>query len=140
MKRSARWRGGSALVLGALLGFSLSRIGFTSYDELHKMFVFADLRLVLVFAGAVGLSAIAYRLLPLGRAIPTRRIDRSTIVGSILFGLGWALSGACPGAALAQLGEGKLFALFTLAGIVSGTLAYGPVNGRLLRWATDSCG
>jgi len=140
MIESPRFRRATTVLLGALLGFSLSRIGFTNYDELHKMFVFSDLRLLMVFAGAVGLSAIAYRLHPLGRAIPARGVDRSTVIGSIIFGLGWALSGACPGAALAQLGEGKLFAVFTLAGIVSGTLAYGPLNGRLLRWGTSSCG
>jgi uncharacterized membrane protein YedE/YeeE len=129
-----------AAFLGAVLGFSLSRIGFTSYDELHRMFVFDDLRLVLVFAVAVALCAIGFRLVPGGRAIPPRAIDRSVVTGGVLFGLGWVLCGACPGAAFAQLGEGKLYALVTLAGIGLGTLAHRPINARVLKWEAASCG
>jgi uncharacterized membrane protein YedE/YeeE len=137
---SARVRGMLALGLGALFGFSLSRIGFTSYDELHKMFVFSDLRLLFVFMGAVVISAIGTRLVPIGRAIPARPIQKSVAVGGLIFGVGWVLSGACPGVALAQLGEGKLFSVFTIAGIVTGTLAFGPINQRFLKWSVGTCG
>jgi uncharacterized protein len=133
-------RGILSLLLGAALGFSLSRIGFTSYDELHKMFVFADLRLLLVFMGAVAICGVGFRLLPVGRALPPRPVQKSVIVGGLVFGFGWVLSGACPGSALAQLGEGKLFSLFTLAGIAVGTLAFGPLNQRLFKWDTGVCG
>ena len=48
-----------------------------------------------------------------------------TILGGVLFGLGWVVSGACPGVILAQLGEGKLYALFSLVGVAIGNWAYG---------------
>lgn len=129
-----------APLLGGALGFSLCRIGFTSYDEIHRMFTFTDVRLVLVFATAVALTAIGFRLSPLGRAIPPRPVRRSVVIGGVLFGLGWALCGGCPGAAFAQLGEGRLFALFSIAGICVGTVGFGVLNRRVLRWETDSCG
>jgi hypothetical protein len=46
------------------------------------------------------------------------------LVGGILFGVGWALSGGCPGVVLTQLGEGKLYALFALFGIGLGNWLY----------------
>jgi uncharacterized membrane protein YedE/YeeE len=62
------------------------------------------------------------------------------IVGGILFGVGWVLCGACPGAALAQLGEGKLFSVFTVAGMTVGSLVFGPINQRVLKWDVGACG
>jgi len=42
------------------------------------------------------------------------------LAGGVIFGLDWRLSATCPGTALAQLGEGKLYALPTIAGILAG--------------------
>ena len=49
---------------------------------------------------------------------------------ALLFGLGWGVAGACPGTVLVMLGEGKLGALFTIAGITAGTYLYGAVHTR----------
>ena len=104
------------------------------------MFTFQSLRMLCVFVGAVMLTGAAYRLLPQGRILGERRISRSVIVGGLIFGLGWVICGACPGAAFAQLGEGKLFALVSLGGMVIGSHLFGFVNGRFLKWETDQCG
>jgi uncharacterized membrane protein YedE/YeeE len=61
------------------------------------------------------------------------------LAGGALFGVGWALSGACPSIALVQLGEGQLGALVTLAGIFLGNLAYSAIHDRYFRWSTQSC-
>ena len=50
--------------------------------------------------------------------------------GSLLFGMGWGIAGACPGTALVMAGEGKLGALFTIAGIGLGTYLYGWYRSR----------
>ena len=117
------------LGMGALLGFSLSRIGFTSWDEVHAMFTFASLRMFLAFALGVSLLAGAFAVIQRRSqpAWPARPIHRGTLVGGVLFGLGWALSGACPGVTLAQLGEGRFYALFVLAGIAIGNATYGAL-------------
>jgi uncharacterized membrane protein YedE/YeeE len=57
-------------------------------------------------------------------------LTKSAVVGGVLFGVGWALAGACPGVAFAQVGEGKLWALVTIAGMVVGTLVFHRVRDR----------
>lgn len=113
--------------VGALLGFSLANIGFTSWDEVFAMFTFTDLRLLLTFSVGVVALGVAFAVIRRrGRPDwPPRPIHRGTLVGGVLFGLGWVLSGACPGVILAQLGEGKLYALFSLAGVLAGNALYG---------------
>lgn len=133
----------STLAVGAFLGFGLSRIGFSSWDEVHRMFVFADLRMFLTFALSVPLLAVAWQLSRRGfpGRVPfrVRPVHNGTLLGGVLFGAGWALSGACPSIAFVQLGEGRLGAVFTLAGMVAGNWLYARVHERYLRWDAQSC-
>lgn len=115
------------VVFGAMFGFVLSRVGATDYDSIRAMFALQNLHLAGVMATAIGLLALGFWL---ARRKATRTLDgqplalapkpmtQGLVVGALLFGVGWALSGTCPGTALAQLGEGKLAALATLAGIL----------------------
>ena len=125
-------------IAGVALGFSLSRMGFTDFDQVNAMFRFADLRLFLTFA--LGVTALAGAFAIVRRAQhpswPSRPIHKGTLVGGALFGLGWALSGACPGVVLAQLGEGKGYALFTLAGVLAGNALYAVTLEKRLGTAT----
>lgn len=124
---------------GMSMGFVLSRIGFTSADEVRKMFLFADLRLTLTFAVAVVLLFVSWRWVVRVRASAPSFVGKGPIVGGALFGVGWALCGACPSVALIQLGEGQLGALVTLAGIVVGNWACATAQARWLRWPTPTC-
>ena len=127
--------------LGLMLGFVLSRIGFSSWDEVHAMFTFHDLRMFLVFAVGVVLLGGAWQVLirTRGATFSPRSIHKGTIVGGVLFGAGWALSGACPGIALVQIGEGQLGGIVTLAAILAGNWIYAAVHERYLRWPTEGC-
>lgn len=128
-------------LIAFLFGFALSRIGFSSWDEVHGMFVFGDLRLTIVFGLGVAILAPAWALIGRLQGVrwPARGIHKGTLAGGVLFGVGWALSGACPSIALVQVGEGQLAAILTLAGVLLGNLAYGFVHARFLRWDTGSC-
>jgi uncharacterized membrane protein YedE/YeeE len=130
-----------AIVTGLALGFVLSKAGFSSWDEVHAMFTFASLRLVFAFGLSVVVLAALWQVI--GRFQPARLSPRplhpGIIPGSLLFGVGWALSGACPSIALVQLGEGKLGAVFTLAGILAGNYAYSRLHERYFRWPASSC-
>jgi uncharacterized protein len=110
-----------SIALGALVGFSLSRIGFTDYTELHRMLTFVDLRMMFVFAGAVAVAGALLFALRKARPLPPRPFQKRVVVGGVLFGIGWAIAGTCPGAAFAQLGEGKVWAFATLFGVALGT-------------------
>jgi uncharacterized membrane protein YedE/YeeE len=125
--------------LGLLLGFSLSWMGFADFAEVHKMFTLRDPRLLLTFAAGVMLTGVGIALCARGRRLQGRPIHKGTLAGGALFGLGWAVTGACPGAALVMLGEGQLAALATLGGMVVGTIAYRRAHARWFRWDTGSC-
>lgn len=129
------------LAIGAALGYVLSRIGFTSWDEVHRMFTLTDARLFLSFAGAATLLLVIWPLLARWTSAtwPTRPIHRGSIAGGVLFGAGWAVTGACPAVAFAQLGTGEWVALASVAGIVCGNAAFGYLRPRVFRWSTGSC-
>ena len=132
--RSHGWHAG----LGLAMGYALSRSGFSEFSELHRMFTLRDARLILVFATAVILIGVAFRL-GCDRAAP-RSLHPGVIPGSVLFGAGWALCGACPAIALVQLGEGRWPALCTVAGLLVGTWLYAPIHRRWFRWDLGACG
>lgn len=128
------------ILFGAAFGFILSRAGATTYDFYAKLFLFQDLQLMWVIATAAGVGAIGVLLLK--RMTQRSLFDGSPmeytgkpykkdlIPGSLLFGVGWGLAGACPGTALAMLGEGKLGSIFTIVGLTFGTYLYGVLSDR----------
>jgi hypothetical protein len=124
---------------GLALGFALSFIGFADWGELHRMFTLVDLRLLFTFVGAVALTAAGFAIAGRSRAFGSRPIHRGTVVGGVLFGAGWAISGACPGASLVQLGEGRVAAVVTIAGIVVGVRLHAAARARWLTWDHGGC-
>ena len=66
-------------------------------------------------------------------------LEAEIVPGGVLFGIGWALCGACPSVPWVQLGEGKLASLATLAGVFAGTILYRTVHARFFRWDRGSC-
>jgi hypothetical protein len=131
--------------LGALFGFLLSRAGATTYDFYAGLFLFQDLQLLWVIAAAAGVGAIGVIILKKLQArsvidqqplsFQGKPYKKSLIPGSLLFGMGWGLAGACPGTALVMLGEGKMGALITILGIIAGTFFYGLQMSRSVNTA-----
>lgn len=137
----------SVALFGLALGVLLSAAGLSDWGEVHRMFslgagasgpLLGELRLVLAFCGAVVLSIVGFRVLAARDELPSKPIRKGTVPGAILFGAGWALIGACPGAALVQLGEGKLGALVSLSGMLAGAWLHDALRKRL-GWARHSC-
>ncbi len=133
--------------LGTLFGFLLSRAGATTFDHYAGLFLLKDLQLlwvigVAVATGLVGVAVLQW-LAPssiIGRAplpFAGKPWKKGLALGSLIFGLGWGLSAACPGTALAMLGEGKLAPLFTVGGILLGTWIYGWQQDRAAASASD---
>ncbi len=130
----------AALLIGIGFGFVLGWARLTDYDVIHDMLLLRSFDVFLIIGAAVATAAIAARLL---RAVNARsfvggepiawsvtRPTRNHITGSLLFGLGWAVSGTCPGPVAAQLGRGQVAALFTLAGVLAGAALFGYVKRR----------
>ena len=121
------------LLIGIFFGFVLSRSGASDYNFIHDMFTGENLKLALLMGTAIVTGAIGMLLLKLfgnkdvtGKEIKINRkpLKKNTALGGILFGIGWAVTGACPGTVLAQIGEGKMLGLFSMLGMVCGTFLY----------------
>ena len=125
------------LALG--FGFVLSRSGAADYEFIQKMFLFEDLQLYGIMGAAVAVVAPGLWLLKRrGRALGGETLQlepkpfhRGNIVGGVLFGIGWSMTGMCPGPILVNLGEGKLYALAALSGALLGAYALGALYPRL---------
>ncbi len=121
------------LGFGVLFGYFLSKARATDYDTIVGMFMFKDFQLWGVIAVAIALIAAGLFLLRVGgrptqngKALDWQPLEwnPSRLIGALIFGAGWALAGTCPGTALTQIGEGKVVALFTVAGIFVGVWLY----------------
>jgi uncharacterized membrane protein YedE/YeeE len=129
------------VVLGTLFGFVLSRSGAADYDFIQGMFLFTNFQLYGIIGTAVVLTAPGLWLIQRsGRTISgrpcsveTKPIHRGTVVGGLLFGVGWSMAGMCPGPILVNIGEGKLYAIAALAGALTGTGLLGALYPRMQR-------
>lgn len=129
----------SAFLCGALFGTGLLVSGMTDTTRVQGWLdVFGDWdpTLAFVMGGAILPMSVAWivarrrRISALGTPIPVdtdTTVDAKLVLGSTLFGAGWALAGLCPGPALASLGYGgtggMVFLLAMLAGMVAAPAA-----------------
>lgn len=124
----------AAFAVGAVFGLTLSWSGMTDPDVLRDGLLFRDAYLMLFFASALGtafvgtrvLKALQAKALLTGEPVSwtTVKPERRHVVGSVLFGVGWAVADVCPGPIAAQLGQGVPWALATLVGLVGGLLLF----------------
>lgn len=122
--------------LGAIFGVGLILAGMTNPAKVLSFLDVAgnwDPSLALVMGGAIGVAAPGYALAKrrnvtwLGKPFaqePNAPVDASLLAGSIVFGIGWGLSGFCPGPALVGLGAGFLPAAVFVIAMVFGMEAY----------------
>jgi len=127
------------LVMGGAFGFLISRAGVGDYDTVQGMFLLTDFQLYGVIGVAVAvlvpglwLSQRRARTLS-GEAftVDPKPLNRGTIVGSVVFGIGWSMTGLCPGPMFVSVGEGKLYGLVALAGALVGTMLLSATHARL---------
>jgi uncharacterized membrane protein YedE/YeeE len=126
-------RGLAALVSGTLFAFGLCLSGMTHPSKvLGFLDVFGrwDPSLAFVMAGAVSVSAVAFRV-STRRAAPffddrfrlgrtDAKVDMRVVLGSAVFGLGWGLSGLCPGPAVTSLVTGRPAAFVFVGAMFAG--------------------
>lgn len=129
------------LLLGTVFGFILSQSGAADYDYIQGMFLLERFQLFGIIGTAVVVTAIGLTLVRRrGRTltgepitIERKALNRGTWAGSIIFGIGWSITGMCPGPILVNIGEGKVYALAALAGAVVGAGLLGVTYPRLQR-------
>jgi len=128
------------LVGGLIFGFGLGYSHMARPEVVLNFLQFEDFGLIFVMGGAAVVTgtvfAVATGVLdraPLTGRPYTRRLksfDRNVLIGGSIFGVGWGISGICPGAAYASLGVGNYPILFALAGMFLGAYAQGYYRAR----------
>lgn len=119
-----------ALFLGVFFGFSLNKAGLTKYHKIVNVFRLKDLAVLKFMMTALVVSMTGlYILRGLGLvtfpAVPATYVV-GNLVGGLVFGVGMALAGFCPGTCAAGAGEGKLDYLIPgVLGFIVGAILYG---------------
>lgn len=133
----------SAGLIGLLFGAGIAVSGMIDPDKVLNFFDFAgtwDASLALVMAGALLVTAPGYRLVLRRRAplfdrhyhIPAaRRIDPPLLLGAAVFGIGWGITGFCPGGAIPALGLAQPAAFAFVAAMAAGIVVARTARSRL---------
>jgi uncharacterized protein len=123
----------SVFLIGLYFGIVLTKSEVVSWFRIQRMFAFEEAHMYLIIGSAVVVGAISLWIYKrLGQKdwegnpvqIQSKGFNKGIVIGGITFGLGWAVTGACPGPIYAQLGSGEYLALFTFAGAFIGAYFY----------------
>jgi len=129
------------LFIGVVFGITLAKAEIISWYRIYEMFRFQSFHMYGVIGSAVILGIILIQII---KKFGIKSIDGTPIIvhpkqfsipryliGGIIFGLGWAMTGACPGPMFILIGNGVGVVLVVIASAILGTLAYGMVRNKL---------
>ncbi|MBK8633129.1 MAG: YeeE/YedE family protein [Saprospiraceae bacterium] len=128
------------LLIGIIFGFTFVKGEIISWFRMVEMFQFTSFHMYGVIGTGVIVGIIAMQII---KRFDIRTLDGSpityekkkftkgTVIGGLMFGLGWGITGACPGPIFVQIGSGFLAVVVTLLFAVFGTWVYGAVRDRL---------
>lgn len=128
------------LLGGLVFGFGLGISHMARPEVVLDFLQFEDLGLLFVMFGAATVTGIAVAVVPrlrdraplTGEAYGRRlkSFDRNVLVGGVIFGLGWGISGVCPGSGYASLGIGNWPILWAIGGMFAGAYLQGIWRSR----------
>lgn len=130
----------SVLLMGMYLGILFIKSEVASWQRVHDMFLLKEAYMYLIISLAIGVAMLSMFVI---KYFGIRSVDgkpvkyepkpyhTGVIIGGMLFGAGWAITGACPGPIYAQIGAGAWMALFTFAGAMLGMFCYAALKPRL---------
>jgi len=129
------------LGIGILFGITMFKSEAASWFRIYEMFRFEAFHMYGIIGVAVGLGVLMTQLIKkfdvksfYGDKIVIQPKEKSFaryIIGGIIFGLGWALAGACPGPMFTLVGAGFFPILIVIIFAVLGTLVYGMLKDKL---------
>lgn len=127
-------------VAGILFGIILVKSEVISWFRIQEMFRLQSFHMYGVIGSAVVVGIISVWLIKKfnlksldGEKIKLepKKFNKGQVYGGLLFGFGWAITGACPGPLFAQIGSGALVVCVTLLSAIAGTWVYGWMKERL---------
>ena len=125
---------------GTLFGIVFVKAEIVSWFRIQEMFRFESFHMYGVIGTAVVVGLISVLIIKRTGAktihgetihIPSKEFNKGQIYGGLVFGLGWAVTGACPGPLFAQMGAGFSVVIVTFLSAVAGTWVYGLVRERI---------
>ncbi|NNC85051.1 MAG: YeeE/YedE family protein [Bacteroidia bacterium] len=129
------------LLTGILFGIVMTKAEIVSWYRIYEMFRFDAFHMYGIIGSAVILGVITVQLIKRSKFKnmygddihfnPKNMSITRYLVGGIIFGLGWALVGACPGPMFVLIGQGYVQLVVVLFGALLGTLVYGMLRSRL---------
>ncbi|HVD99614.1 MAG TPA: DUF6691 family protein [Cytophagaceae bacterium] len=129
------------LLIGMFFGIVLTKAEVISWFRIQEMFRFQSFHMYGIIGSAVAVGMLSVWLIrkfniktiqgePI--KIEPKKYHKGYFPGGLIFGLGWALTGACPGPLFALIGNGFTVMAAALAAAVMGTYTYGLVKNKLL--------
>jgi len=131
---------GLFLLAGVLFGIILAKAEVVSWLRIQEMFHLKSFHMFGVIGSAIVVGAISVFLIKKFKIktingeeiiLPSKTFNKGQIIGGLLFGFGWAMTGACPGPLFAQLGYGATVISITILMAIAGTWVYGKLREKL---------
>ena len=128
------------MAVGVAFGIVFIKAEIISWFRIQEMFRFQSFHMYGVIGSAVVVGIISVWAIKkfniktiYGEKIEfhPRTFNKGQIIGGLLFGLGWAITGACPGPLYAQIGSGATVIAVTLLSAIAGTWVYGLLRDKL---------
>ncbi len=128
------------LLLGTAFGFILIKAEVVSWFRIQEMFRFQSFHMYGVICSAIAVGMLSVFLIKKFKAktfssevirIEDKQFTKGNIIGGLMFGLGWAMTGACPGPLYALIGSGLPIVIVVLLSAVVGTYTYGVIKDKL---------
>ncbi|RPD97534.1 YeeE/YedE family protein [Aureibaculum marinum] len=129
------------LVIGVFFGIILSKAEVISWYRIYEMFKFQSFHMYGIIGSAVLIGILMVQLFKKGiikdnkgiqiKIPPKKNAFKANLFGGIIFGLGWALVGACPGPMFILLGRGVLAIAIVIIGAVLGAFVYHNIKNKL---------
>ena len=128
------------MLAGLLFGIVLVKSQVISWFRIQEMFRFQAFHMYGTIGSAIVVGIISILLIKQFKLktihheqiiIPDKIFHWGNVYGGLIFGLGWAITGACPGPLYAQIGSGFLITVITLLSAIAGTWIYGLLREKL---------
>jgi uncharacterized membrane protein YedE/YeeE len=126
--------------VGLLFGVVLIKSQVVSWFRIQEMFRLQAFHMYGIIGSAIVVGMISVLIIKRFHIktvsgeeviIPTKTFNWGNVYGGLIFGLGWAITGACPGPLFAQIGSGFLVIAVTLLSAIAGTWVYGLLRDKL---------
>lgn len=127
-------------IAGIFFGIVLVKAQVISWFRIQEMFQLTSFHMYGVIGTAVVTGIISLQLIKRFNiktisgepvSVKPKTFDKGQIFGGLIFGLGWAITGACPGPLFAQIGTGFTVVGVTLLSAIAGTWVYGAIQAKL---------